>query len=93
MSKRPGKRKSVPQRSCVACRARRAKRELVRIVRTPEGEVAVDETGKRSGRGGYLCPRRSCWEVALSKGQLDRALRTKLTEEEKAQLREYAADL
>jgi predicted RNA-binding protein YlxR (DUF448 family) len=53
----------------------------------------VDETGKRSGRGGYLCPERSCWEVALSKGQLDRALKTKLTEEEKSRLREYAANL
>ena len=71
----------------------RPKRELVRIVRTPEGGVAVDETGKRSGRGGYHCPKSSCWESALSKGQLNRALRTKLTEEEKARLREYAADL
>jgi predicted RNA-binding protein YlxR (DUF448 family) len=93
MSKRPRKRKPVPQRTCVACRTRRPKRELVRIVRTPEGEVAVDETGKRSGRGGYLCPTPSCWESALVKGRLDRALRTKLTEEEKARLREYAAGL
>jgi predicted RNA-binding protein YlxR (DUF448 family) len=77
----------------VACRTRRPKRELVRVVRTPEGEVVVDETGKRSGRGGYLCPRPSCWQDALSKGQLARALRTKLTEEEKARLREYAAGL
>ncbi|MGD8997427.1 MAG: YlxR family protein [Anaerolineae bacterium] len=93
MSKRPRKRKPVPQRTCVACRARRPKRELVRVVRAPEGEVAVDETGKRSGRGGYLCPDRSCWEVALSRGQLDRALRTELTEEDRTRLREYAAGL
>ena len=93
MSKRLRKRRPVPQRTCVACRTVRPKRELVRIVRTPEGEVAVDKTGKRSGRGGYLCPQPSCWERALSQGQLERALRTKLTEEEKTQLREYAADL
>jgi predicted RNA-binding protein YlxR (DUF448 family) len=93
MSKRLQKRKPVPQRTCVACRAVRPKRELVRIVRTPEGGVAVDETGKRSGRGGYLCPETSCWQKALSKGQLARALRTKLTEEEEARLRDYAADL
>jgi hypothetical protein len=93
MSKRLRKRKPIPQRTCVACRTVRAKRELVRVVRAPEGGVAVDGTGKRSGRGGYLCPEPSCWERALSKGQLERALRTKLTEEEKAQLREYAADL
>ena len=92
MSKRP-KKKPVPQRTCVACRTRRPKRELVRIVRTPEGEVAVDKTGKRSGRGSYLCPERGCWAVALSTGQLDRALQTKLTEQEKSRLREYAASL
>ncbi|MGD8243777.1 MAG: YlxR family protein [Anaerolineae bacterium] len=93
MSKRPRKQKPVPQRTCVACRARRPKRELVRIVRTPEGEVTLDKTGKLSGRGGYLCPERSCWEVALSRGQLERALRTRLTEEETTRLREYAANL
>ncbi len=53
----------------------------------------MDETGKRSGRGAYLCPEPSCWERALSKGQLSRALRTNLTEEVRARLREYAAGL
>lgn len=71
----------------------RPKRELVRVVRTPEGDVVVDETGKRNGRGAYLCPKRECWETALSKGHLNRALRTNLTEATKAQLAEYAADL
>lgn len=71
----------------------RPKRELVRIVRTPEGHVAVDETGKEGGRGAYLCPKPSCWERALSKSQLNRALRTNVTEEARARLLEYAADL
>ncbi|MGD8998080.1 MAG: YlxR family protein [Anaerolineae bacterium] len=93
MSKRLRKRKPVPQRTCVACRTVRPKRELVRIVRTTEGGVAVDGTGKRSGRGGYLCPEPSCWQKALSGGQLERALRTRLTEEERARLREFGADL
>jgi hypothetical protein len=87
------KKKRVPQRTCVACRALRPKRELVRIVRSPRGDVAVDETGKRSGRGAYLCPIATCWETALSKGLLNRALRTNLTEEVKDRLRGYAADL
>ncbi|MEA3377439.1 MAG: YlxR family protein [Chloroflexota bacterium] len=87
------RRKRIPQRTCVGCRTVRPKRELVRIVRTPEGCVTVDETGKRSGRGAYLCPEPSCWERALSKGQLSRALRTNLTEEVRARLREYAAGL
>lgn len=90
---RSRKKKHSPQRTCVACRALRPKRELVRIVRTPAGSVSVDETGKQSGRGAYLCPTPACWETALSRGLLDRALRTKLTEEMKARLRDYAADL
>lgn len=84
------KRKHIPQRTCVACRSVRPKRELTRLVRTPEGEVVVDETGKQSGRGAYLCPTADCWETALAKGALDRALRTKLTDETKARLQDYA---
>jgi predicted RNA-binding protein YlxR (DUF448 family) len=64
---------------------------LVRIVRTPDGVVAVDETGKRSGRGAYLCAQRHCWEAALTRRQLDRALKVTLTEETEAQLAKYAA--
>jgi len=71
----------------------RPKRELVRVVRTPEGDVVVDETGKRNGRGAYLCPTRACWETALSRGLLNRALRTNLTEDAKAQLADYVANL
>lgn len=93
MSKRAQRRKRIPQRTCVACRTVRPKRELVRIVRTPQGRVTVDETGKQSGRGAYLCPKSICWERALSTGQLSRALRTDVTEEAQARLREYAADL
>lgn len=55
--------------------------------------MAVDETGKASGRGAYLCPALSCWEKALSRGQLDRALRTNVKAETEVRLREYAAGL
>ena len=83
----------MPQRICVACRETHPKRELVRVVRTPEGSVAVDETGKRSGRGAYLCRRRACWEKALSHGHLARALKVTLTAEAEAQLRDFVAGL
>ena len=63
----------------------------MRIVRTPEGAVVVDETGKRNGRGAYLCPQRECWETALTRRQLEHALRATLTAETKAQLLAYAA--
>jgi predicted RNA-binding protein YlxR (DUF448 family) len=49
--------KHVPRRTCVACRETDAKRQLIRLVRTPEGTVEVDPTGKRNGRGAYLCAR------------------------------------
>jgi len=97
MSKRPQRRKHVPQRTCIACRTLRPKRELARIVRLSsteaEGTVIVDETGKRDGRGAYLCRQRDCWERALARQQLERVLKVTLTAETKARLREYASGL
>ncbi len=93
MGKRSQRRRHVPQRTCVVCRTVRPKRELVRVVRTPEGAVVVDETGKRSGRGAYLCRQRGCWERASMRRQLERALKVALTAEVEAQLQEYAAGL
>jgi len=90
MGRQPRRRKHIPQRTCVACRTGQAKVALVRIVRTPEGEVLVDRTGKRNGRGAYLCPQRQCWEQALAHGQLERALRVTLTSEAKALLLQTA---
>ncbi len=93
-SKRRGPRpKHVPQRMCVACRDHAAKRTLIRLVRTPEGAVEVDPTGKRNGRGAYLCERSVCWEKALKTGLLSRALNITLSQETIASLRQYAASL
>lgn len=83
----------IPQRTCVACRRVTAKREVVRIVRTPQGTVEIDLTGKKSGRGAYLCRARQCWQLALKKDRLDYALRAKLTPQEKEALLEYAHSL
>ena len=74
-----GRRKHVPLRTCVACRASAAKRELIRIVRTPEGTIEVDFKGKRAGRGAYLCRRQECWDAALRQGVLGRALKVPVT--------------
>jgi uncharacterized protein len=65
----------VPQRTCVACRQTSAKRQLVRVVRGVDGSVAIDPTGKRSGRGAYLCDSAECWQAALKRGILVRALK------------------
>ena len=73
----------VPQRTCVACRQTSAKRLLVRIVRTPDGSITVDPTGKLSGRGAYLCDQPDCWQAALKHpGALARALKVETTSSE-----------
>ncbi len=84
--------KHVPQRTCVGCHQTLAKRQLVRLVRTPEG-VRVDLTGRQPGRGAYLHDRRSCWERALKKGTLARALRVELTDDDIARLKAFMAVL
>jgi len=86
-------RKHVPQRTCVACRQVRAKRELIRIVRVSDESVEIDETGKKSGRGAYLCRMAPCWELALAKGALGRALKMRLTSAQEEHLRDFAESL
>ena len=83
--KRP---KHIPQRTCVGCRMVAPKREMVRMVRTPEGSVEVDPTGKKAGRGAYLCRKSRCWELGLGKGHLEHALEVKIGLETRIQLLE-----
>jgi len=79
-------RKHIPQRTCVACRKVTAKRELIRLVRIAEGRVEVDSSGKKAGRGTYLCPTPECWEVGLKSGRIEYALRATLTPENREQI-------
>ncbi len=85
--------KHVPQRTCIACRSTEAKRGLVRVVRTPEGRVELDATGKKNGRGAYVHETRSCWEEALKKDRLARALKVSVPAEDVDQLRAHAETL
>ena len=71
--------RKIPQRQCVGCRTMTDKRELVRIVKTPEGEIVLDTTGKKSGRGVYLCPDSECLEKAYKEHRLERSLKTKVS--------------
>ena len=66
--------KKLPERKCVGCNERRTKNELVRIVRTPEGEILIDRTGKKSGRGAYLCHDAACFAKAVKARRLQTAL-------------------
>jgi predicted RNA-binding protein YlxR (DUF448 family) len=73
--------KHIPQRTCVACRQKVDKRRLLRIVRTSDEGVVVDPSGKRNGRGAYLCDQSACWDRALDdKRLLDRALMVEISE-------------
>ena len=81
----------IPERTCVACRTPRPKRKMVRVVRAPDGGVSVDETGKKSGRGAYLCRRTECWQVGLRRRALDRALKTELSAADREALTAFGA--
>ncbi len=90
---KPARQKHVPIRTCVSCRETGAKRGLIRLVRTSEGDVRVDPTGRENGRGAYLCHKSACWQRAVSTPILNRALNTQLTPEAIASLTEFAAGL
>ena len=87
------RRKHVPLRSCIACRETFPKRELIRIVRTPEGAIEIDPKGKAAGRGAYLCRKRQCWEAGLNQRRLAQALQCQVTVEELAALSLAASSL
>ncbi|MSQ31606.1 MAG: YlxR family protein [Dehalococcoidia bacterium] len=80
----------VPQRTCVACRRTGDQRTFVRLVRTADGGVAVDERGRAPGRGAYLCRAVACWERG-AKGALNAALRVTLNDTDRAAIAAYGA--
>jgi len=73
--------KKVPQRQCMGCRERKAKRDMIRVVRSPEGNVSLDFGGKMNGRGAYICPDPECLKRALKSKALDRSLEVTIPEE------------
>lgn len=78
----PAKEKRVPMRTCVGCREQKPKLELVRVVRTPEGEIKIDgPRGKLNGRGAYICPQADCFDKALKRKAFQHTFRTKLDSE------------
>ena len=85
--------KHIPQRTCVACRQVKAKRELIRLVRVADGTVEVDTGGKKEGRGAYLCPEPECWTLGLQRGRIERTLRTTLDHDNRQRLIKAAVEL
>ena len=78
--------KKIPMRMCVGCREMKPKRELIRVVRSPEGEVSLDPVGKKPGRGAYVCRCEACLMRAIKQKQLDRQLEVAITPEVTEQL-------
>ena len=73
--------KKISQRQCMGCRERKEKRELIRVVRSPEGAVSLDFRGKAPGRGAYICPEMACLKKAIRSKALDRSLEVTIPEE------------
>lgn len=84
----PHKEKKQPERQCMGCNEKKLKKELIRIVRTPEGNVELDFTGKKSGRGAYVCHSVSCLKKIRKSGRLPRILECPVSEEVYAALEE-----
>jgi hypothetical protein len=75
------KKKKIPQRMCLGCGEMKNKRELIRVVRTPEGEILIDSTGKKSGRGAYLCFDLECFKKVRKSKRLEKSLEQRIPEE------------
>lgn len=73
--------KKIPQRQCVGCRTMKNKKDLIRVVKSPEGEISLDFTGKKSGRGAYVCPSADCLARARKSKALERAFETAIPAE------------
>lgn len=83
----------MPMRMCVGCREMKPKKEMLRVVRSPDGVVSIDETGKKPGRGAYVCRDEACLARAIKQRQLERQLEVQLTEDVAQGLRQTLAAL
>ena len=77
----PAKPRKIPQRQCVGCRTMKDKKALIRVVKTPEGEVVLDVSGKKSGQGAYVCPDSACLKKARKSRALERAFELTIPDE------------
>lgn len=73
--------KKIPMRQCTGCREMKPKKELIRVVRSPEGEISIDFKGKKSGRGAYVCPDPQCLKRAIKAKAFERAFNIKIPDE------------
>lgn len=82
------KTRKIPQRMCVGCREMKEKKSLIRIVRSPQGDIDIDPTGKKSGRGAYICSNIDCLEQAIKGMRIQKALEAEISAEIFAKIKE-----
>ena len=82
------KEKKIPARMCTGCGEMKPKSELIRVVKSPEGEISLDKTGRKNGRGAYICNSVECFNKAIRKKAFDRAFGVSLSDELKDSIRE-----
>ncbi len=85
--------KKIPMRQCIGCGLMKEKKQMIRVVRTPEGEMTLDRSGRMNGRGAYICPSRECLEKAIRNRGLNRSFRTEVSAEVTDRLRQEIADI
>jgi len=85
--------RKLPLRMCVGCREMKVKKELIRIVRSPDGEIMVDSTGKKSGRGAYICPDPQCFNKAVKSKSIHKALEHDIPAEVLASIEAHIAGM
>lgn len=84
--------KKVPERSCMGCNQKKAKKDLIRIVKNKEGQINIDKTGKLEGRGAYICDSIECLERVIKSKRLERVLEAKIDNEIYDSLRGVISD-
>ncbi len=85
--------KKIPERTCIGCGQKKEKKDLIRIVHTPEDTFSIDPTGRKNGRGAYICRDSACLEKAIKRKALDRAFKVTVSEETQQALREELIQL
>ena len=80
--------KKVPMRQCTGCREMRSKRDMIRVIKTAENEICIEATGRKNGRGAYICPNMDCLKQAMKNRGLERSLKTAIPEMVYQQLEE-----
>ena len=80
--------KKIPMRQCIGCREMNSKKDMLRVIKTPEDEIVLDSTGRKNGRGAYLCRNSACLEQAVRSRGLERSLKVRIPEAVYEQLKE-----